>query len=78
MSQKKAASKKKPPEDAVELAACYFCKKLVNKEEHLCHGCGQVICEGYDCNRNMNMPWGSHRVEQHQEDNDEEDDNATW
>lgn len=44
-----------------EMAACYFCKKEVEKAEFECSGCGEVVCDPCD----EFQPWGSHDVEEH-------------
>ena len=42
---------------------CYFCGKEVTEDDY-CYGCKEYVCE--ECNETD--PWGSHDVEDHQEE----------
>ncbi len=44
---------------------CYFCNKPTTQED-FCYGCQQYICE--ECNTNADLPFGKHKVEDHQEE----------
>jgi hypothetical protein len=61
--------KKKRPRDKPKgpMAACYFCKKMVDEREYLCGGCNQVICDGSQCDQGI-APWGEHEPEAHREE----------
>jgi len=44
---------------------CYFCKTEVDHDDHLCHGCEEVICGECDLNHTL---MGRHQAEQHLDD----------
>lgn len=49
---------------------CYFCDKELDGE-WFCYGCEEYVCE--ECDKNPNLPFGSHHVTDH-EDYDDDDD----
>lgn len=47
----------------IETGPCYFCGQSFDRNEYLCHGCGEIICE--DCADPEADPWGEHHPEDH-------------